>query len=200
MTGEPMTRRTFIVVVLLGGSTLRADEVEPHPLDCGPNSLVMLLRLAGHEVALDEVKQALPPRHGVGYSLAELQSAASKFGLSLNGIRLDKSDLPLVQPAIAFLYSAGEGHFILMRPVGTTGKVVQVIDPPFAPAIMDYEKLLASRSWTGRMLIRQTTAEWFFSWIWVTIPFLLLLAGANLARRDIRARKGTITDSGTEGI
>ena len=183
-----MTRRTLIVAVLFAGSTLRADEVEPHPLDCGPNTLVLLLRLAGRQVGLDEVKQALPRRHDVGYSLAELKTAASQFGLRLNGVRLDKSDLPLAQPAIAFLHTAGEGHFILMRPVGTTGKVVQVIDPPLAPTIMDYDKLLASPGWTGRMLIRQTAAEWIFSWIWVTIPCFLFLAGANLARRRIKSR------------
>jgi ABC-type bacteriocin/lantibiotic exporter with double-glycine peptidase domain len=175
----------FIVAILFVGPSLRADEGEPHPNDCGPNSLILLLRLAGRDVAFDAVKQALPHRHNAGYSLGELQSAASKFGIRLSGIRLDRLDLPLIYPAIAFLSNAGEGHFVLLRPVGTTGKVVQVLDPPSAPAVMDYEQLLASPSWTGRMLVRETPTEWFISWIWLGIPCALLLAGAILASRGM---------------
>ena len=148
----------------------------------------MLLRLAGRDVSLAEIKEALPLRNDKGYSLAELQTAAGQFGLGLTGIRLDERDLPLSHPAIAFLYTAGEGHFIVLRPVGRTGKVVQVIDPPSAPAILDYQKLLSSSGWTGRMLVRQSASEWFFSRIWLIIPLLMVLALAYLVRRRIKLR------------
>ena len=67
---------------------------------------------------------------------------------------------------------------VLLRPVGMTGKMVQVLDPPSAPAVVDYEQLLSSQSWTGQILLQQTPRWWFNRWIWLGIPCALLLAGS----------------------
>ena len=182
----------FRVAVLFGSSlsvlSLRADEMEPHLLDCGPNSLFILLKLTGHEADLNAITRSLPPRDSAGYSLSELQTAASKFGLRLNGVRFDKRNSPLSQPAIAYIMTLGEGHFIILKPVGVTGKMVQIIDPPSAPVITDYDQLLAARSWTGRLLIPRSKTDYLLSWLWTALPFIFFLLSVNVLRR-IKLRK-----------
>lgn len=166
-------------------SSVIANESDSYSNDCGPNSLALLLRTSGCDVALEEVNRALPEHHDTGFSLADLQSAALKFGVRLSGVRLEKRDLPLSRAAIAFLSNSVEGHFIVLRPVGTTGKMVQVLDPPSAPAVVDYDQLLASPDWTGRVLVQETLAERFLSWSWVAISGILLFGGVVFTRRRV---------------
>lgn len=84
--------------------------------------------------------------------MAELTAVADSFGWNLEGVRFAKGDRALDRPAIAFVKEAKGGHFAVLRPVGTTGTTVQVIDPPHVPWITDYDRLFASRHWTGRIL------------------------------------------------
>ena len=121
--------------------------------DCGVNALSILLRLDGRPATLDRITSALPERHPSGYSMAELSDAAKRLGLRLEGVRLTKAETPLDRPAIAFLNDARGGHFAVLRPVGTTGTLVQVIDPPHPPWITDYDRILAARPWTGKVLV-----------------------------------------------
>jgi hypothetical protein len=122
-------------------------------LDCGVTALFILLRLEGRSITLERVESALPPRHPAGYSMAELSAAAGSLGLPLEGVRLSQADKPLDRPAIAFVSGAAGGHFAVLRPVGTTGTMVQVIDPPRAPWIADYARVFAASTWTGRVLV-----------------------------------------------
>jgi ABC-type bacteriocin/lantibiotic exporter with double-glycine peptidase domain len=122
-------------------------------LDCGVHALFVLLKLEGSPTSIDRLDAVLPPRRPDGYSMAELASAARALGLRLEGVRFSQKDEPLKQPAIALLEDARGGHFLVLRPVGSTGTMVQVIDPPHAPWIMDYDRLLAGPKWTGRLLV-----------------------------------------------
>ncbi len=123
-----MRRPALFTVVLLSSllraSGLRAGSAEEYLRDCGRNCLFILLTDLGHATDLDAVIRALPPRPPAGFSMSELQSAASALGLRLQGVRFDRGQLPLRKPAIAYINPSGEGHFILLRPVGSTGKVV----------------------------------------------------------------------------
>lgn len=121
--------------------------------DCGVNSLFLLMMLEGKSISLDRIETALPVRHPRGYSMMELAKASSTLGLLLDGRKLTKSDRRLDRPAIAFLEDARGGHFAVVRPVGVTGTLVQVIDAPYAPRIVDIDRLFDSRQWTGRILI-----------------------------------------------
>ena len=85
--------------------------------------------------------------------MAELAAASRTLGLRLEGVRFAKGDKVLDRPAIAFLSDAKGGHFAVLRPVGTMGTMVQVIDPPSPPWIGDYDRILSARAWTGRILI-----------------------------------------------
>ena len=140
----------LICPLFTAGDTVSTNRLS---LDCGQNSLFILLRLSGLEVSVDRLKSTLPPQHPSGYSMTELISAAEASGLGLEGVRFDKGDRPLDRPAIMYLADGGGGHFAVIRPVGTTGTMVQVIDPPYAPRIVDTSRLFESGTWTGRVLI-----------------------------------------------
>lgn len=169
--------KSILVLVLAGviGSPLRAEEEASRPFDCGPSALFVLVKLMDRDATYEAVLQALPPRHPDGYSMMELQTAASKLGLGLSGARLDHGDR-LAGPAIAFVKSGREGHFVVLRPVGTTGRMVQVIDPPDAPEALDLDRLIDSPEWTGRLLIGESR-----TWRWV-LWIGSICAGAVLAR------------------
>jgi hypothetical protein len=144
----------WLIVLLVQALNVQgAEPEETTKLDCGVNALFVLLRLEGRPVTLDHLESALPPRHTDGYSMAELSTAAGSLGLDLEGVRFTKGDKALNRPAIAFLKDATGGHFAVLRPVGVTGTMVQVIDPPHAPWIADYDRLFAAQPWMGRILI-----------------------------------------------
>jgi len=107
--------------------------------------------------------------------MAELAAAARSLGLELEGVRLGREDIPLGRSAIVFLKDARGGHFAVLRPVGTTGAMVQVIDPPHVPWITDWDRLFAAKSWTSRVLIRRD--PWM---VRNKIPLLMALAGCVL--------------------
>jgi hypothetical protein len=149
-------RRPWTGIVLLLGFAMNARAAGPDEtttLDCGVNSLYVLLRLEGRPATIDRLLSSLPARHSEGYSMAELSAASRALGLDLEGVKFVKGDKELDRPAIAFLKDAKGGHFAVLRPVGTTGTMVQVIDPPYAPWIADYDRVLSTRSWTDRILV-----------------------------------------------
>lgn len=157
-----MTRRgsrtgpLALAALLVATAPGRAEEYVPP--DCGLKSLYLLLHLSGRPAGLSEIEAALPPRQEEGYSMADLRDAARACRLPLRGIRLDRGDR-LPRPAIAFLDRGGVGHYVVVRPVGVTGTMVQVLEPPHAPRVLDGSGLAAGRQWTGRLLVPETTAE-----------------------------------------
>ena len=161
-----------------------ARAAETTKLDCGINSLFVLLKLEGREATIPQIEAALPPRRPDGYSMAELAAAASRFGLDVEGVRCEQKDRPPDRPAICFIKDAKGGHFAVFRPVGVTGTMVQVIDPPFVPWIVDFTEVAAAKSWMGRVLVvRQPGLS---QWV---VPAVLLVGLALIfwgARRGYR--------------
>lgn len=176
-----------------------AESSEPQ-FDCGPHTLFLLLRTLGFDVGVEELERILPPRHPEGYSMAELQAAARAFGLRLRGVRFDREDVPLDRPAIARLDQGTAGHFVLLRPVGRTGTMVQILEPQFAPSITDYGPLISGPAWTGQLLVPTSRMERL-------APYLIasaLLAGAFALARpacrravDFRRRRWPGIEIGT---
>ncbi len=147
--------RIWLGIVLLAIPTMSVWAAEPEEttkFDCGVNALHVLLNLEGRPATVDRLLSALPARHPDGYSMAELAAASKALGLDLDGVRFSRGDKPLTRPAIVFLNDAKGGHFAVLRPVGTTGTMVQVIDPPAVPWIADYDRVVSTKSWTGRIL------------------------------------------------
>ena len=156
--GKRIGAVAFGLAGLIGVSALvpfsrAADPQGKTKLDCGVNALFVLLHLEGRPISFDRLESALPPRRPDGYSMTELAGAAWSLGLPLDGVKFMKGDKPLGRPAIAFFQNARGGHFAVLRPVGTTGTMVQVIDPPHVPLITDYDRILGSKGWTGRILL-----------------------------------------------
>lgn len=183
--------RGFIVAVGLGlaacGSA-PAEETTAREPNCGLNALFLLAKLSGGPADLGRIERALPARRAGGYSMAELRAGGRAVGLDLQGVRFGKRDVPLDRPAIAFLDTPGEGHFVALQPVGSMGTMVQVLDPPYAPALVDYSQLLARRSWSGRLLVRRTTAEYLTSWAWLPLLVVLIVLLCRPIRRHFTRR------------
>ena len=67
---------------------------------------------------------------------------------------LARGDRAPDRPAIAFLERDGHGHYAVVRPVGHSGKLVQIIDAAEGdPIVMDATDLYALRQWTGLALV-----------------------------------------------
>jgi len=148
MEKDPMT--SIWLVSLLIASAVGSTATGPtapgfEPPDCGVNSLFILLESAGKPASLETIRRALPPaRDPAGFSMSELQAAATSCGVPLRGRRFRRGAAPLTRPAIAHLetHRHGVGHFVALRPVGVTGTMVQVIEPPNDPKVVDYDDLL----------------------------------------------------------
>ena len=148
--------RTLLGLIVYFGSageSLAAEPAGSIMLDCGVNALYVLHQLEGHPFSLDRLEAILPAWQNEGYSMAELMAASRSLGLTLEGVQLAAGDVPPNRSAIVFLKDAKAGHYVVVRPVGTTRTMVQVIDPPSAPRITDYDRLQKTRSWTGRALV-----------------------------------------------
>jgi ABC-type bacteriocin/lantibiotic exporter with double-glycine peptidase domain len=163
----------LILCTSIGVSHAHAFD-EATKLDCGVNALFLLLRLEGRDISYRQVDAALPPANPLGYSMAELRDTAKKLGCEIEGVQQSRKSAPLHRPAIAFFKDAGSGHFAVLRPVGTTGTMVQILDPPRAPQIVDFDRLIHERSWTGRLLLR--TEEPFQRLIWALVGFVIVFS------------------------
>lgn len=128
---------------------LPLDEV----YDCGTLALSLLLRIEGRPTAIDVIDRHLGKPPDGGYNLAELQAAASSCGLHLVGVRLARGDKALDRPALVHLRRGRHGHFAVVRPVGHSGRLVQVIDPGGLNEVKDATILYADRTWTGVALV-----------------------------------------------
>ena len=137
-----------------------SDPSESVLRDCGPRCLFLLARLEGRKLAPADVSSALPGGRSRHYSLAELRSSASKIGLDLSGVRLSGGTSAPDRPALAFLKRGAHGHFVVVRPVGHSGNLVQVIDPNEKPVVVDAKVLYASPEWTGLALVPARGVPW----------------------------------------
>lgn len=156
---------------------------DPGRRDCGTNALFLLFEIEGLPITLDRLDTALPPRHRDGYSMAELAEASRVLGLRLDGIQLDRRGTRPDRPVIAFFKDAKGGHFAVLRPVGTTGAMCQVLDPPHALRLIDYAEVARMPTWTGRVLF--PADPWA---IRNATPLLAGAAGVSLLVGVIRVR------------
>ena len=128
--------------------------------DCGLLALYLMLRDEGRSINFAALRDQLPPPGERGYSFRELIDAARAIGYPLNAIRLKEGDGPLDRPAIVLLKQGVHAHFVVVRPVGLKGTMVQVIDPRRDPVLIDSERMYGSESWTGLALILDRPNWW----------------------------------------
>jgi Peptidase C39 family len=120
-------------------------------LNCGSLALLVMARLEGVAARPAALLSALPVSHRDGYSMREIQNAGRVHGLNLAGVRLPKGGR-VDRPVLMFLQRENHGHYVIVRPVGHTGKLVQLIDPTRESSVVDLDSLYASSQWTGRAL------------------------------------------------
>jgi len=146
-----------IVVLALLATCRRAGAVDDEVAwDCGTNALHVLLHFEGRPTSLDRLLSVLPAPSPEGHSMAELAAASRALGLSLDGVRLGPGDPRPDRASIAYVKTPQGGHFMVVRPVGSLGGMVQVVDPPLPPLIVDFDRLTAAGGWTGRVLTPRT--------------------------------------------
>jgi hypothetical protein len=169
-------------------------------VDCGTISLGALLILEGHpiepSILLDELGHSLPD----GPSMAALRKAASAGGLTLRGVILNREDRAIDRPMIVFLKRSEHGHFQVIRPVGHTGKLAQVIDANLPPFVIDKRALFESPEWTGIALIPLRGPSWPVLIAWaVAGVYASALFGwiAPQLRRRTRCQNSTRQRSGS---
>lgn len=177
-----------LLVALAVGSPCRAAE-EKARLECGIYSLYVLLRLEGLGADYGSLRAALPVTNPAGHSMAELRDAAATFGLGLDGRQLARGVGAVDRPMIAYLGGGSKGHFVVIRPVGTTGSMVQVIDPPRSPWIGDLDQIATHKRWTGRVLVPSAVPTGRLATIGALALSSLAVFGL-VARRVVVARQG----------
>jgi len=169
----------------------REREQEYVAPDCGMEALYILLNSEGRPVRIDDLRQALPPPRPTGYCMAELQRAALRLGQPLEGHRLDEDDFPLAKPVIVFIRFGTHGHFATLRPVGDSGSLIQISDPPHHPQVIDYEDLVRTRYWTGMVLVPASPRA---QRMWRTLTLFAALGLGIAGVVTLARRRGSIRD------
>lgn len=179
-----MTREASLITVALavlsasspfglGREVPSTMTITTSPYDCGTLAIYALTRAENRQVSLADIARALPAQRAQGYSMKELKNAAAEFDCPLRGVLL-RADWKLDRPAIVFLNEQGHGHFVVIRPVGESAKLVQVLELRETPYILDMSDLRASPSWTGLALIPERP-----NWpAWIAAGVAALSAGA----------------------
>jgi hypothetical protein len=155
-------RPRWVSLIFLGGAvalswpdTAPAAEEPPKvdSWDCGTVSLYHLLCLTGRSVDLSRLRSALGTAGAEGHSFRQLREAAGHFGLPVDAIVIPKQRSAIQGPVLLFAKLGRDGHFYVVRPVGHTGHLVQVLDGDRPPAVIDAERLFNSPAWTGLALV-----------------------------------------------
>ena len=144
-------------------------------------ALYTLLKLEGHPCDLRAIEAALPPPRVEGYNMRELKYAAQRCGLSVDGVRLPRDESALDCSAIMFVRCNGHGHYFVVRPVGHTGKLVEIIDSGRNLDVVDYSALRARSEWAGLALIPYR----FNLYAWIAGTFAAPFLALSLACRII---------------
>ena len=145
---------------LIAPSPTLADDKQA--FDCGTLSLYILLRLEGKTTDLGQITSHLPPVPASGYSMKELRDAAHEAGLELTGVKLKNVGRLDDGPSILYLNKEGHGHFVVIRPVGHTGNMIQMFDSARYPTLLDVDSFRNSQEWTGLVLIKPARSRFVF--------------------------------------
>ena len=171
-------RRLFLPIGLgwvVATASGASDEEKRLINDCGVNALYLLLRLQAVDVDLGQLRQALPDTSANPLSMADLQSVARRYGVSLRGRRINFQATVIDRPSIALLRSNdGRGHFVVLEPIGSQGTMVKILDFPRPIHVVDFASLAKSSAWTGLILVPATIWENLSPWVACGTGSLLL--------------------------
>ncbi len=168
--------------------------------DCGISALYTLSRLCGRPIEWAAIRSRLPVDRSGNFSMKELSDAASLSGFRLRGVLLDrKVEGAIDRPMLAYLHRGEHGHFLVVRPIGHTGKLVQLIDSVNPPEVMDRSALLAAPSWSGLALMPEESRWGLLALRVATGSTLIAVVAWSIARRH-RARKAPRRTPGLDRV
>lgn len=191
-----------LAILLVGRIGLAAEEAsgdtaakndEDRLYDCGLLALYSFLRSEGLSADLSELEGRLPGSTPHGRSLHDLIVAAEGLGLDLKAVRTSgPPDLPR-RTCLAYLRRGEHGHYVILRPVGHSGRLLQVLDGPLPPTVVDAADYCRSDGWTGIVLLRaehphQALATKLATASLLVLPLSLLVI---LSQRAIASRRGS---------
>lgn len=159
----------------MGGE--RGDDVPNKIPNCGAIALYQLCQIEQNRASWETVCSRLGQPPKAGYSMKELRDAAQGLGMELSGVKLEMTTRPLDRPGVFFIKRGDEGHFLVIRPVGFTRKMVQVLDGVQTPEVIDASKLESLPGWTGLALLPKRS-RWFNLTI-STLAFMFVIFGAS---------------------
>jgi hypothetical protein len=191
------SRLLIIVCAIQAAPGAQGPAKSQEPGDCGTLALYSLLQIEGFPASLNVISSQLPPYRPAGYSMNELRIAARSLGLVLDGAFLGRSADPIDRPMLAFLKVDSKGHFLVIRPAGHTGKLVQVIDSNQPPRVMEKVDLVASEQWTGLVLAPRRTSWWTVGI--ASLPPLLMGGFLIAVLRRTRMKKLKVALDGFQG-
>lgn len=167
------------------GTEKNAEVAASEAHDCGTTALYYLLNATGHPTTFDQVAAALPSPDPLGHSLLELKTASRRLGLSLDGVALHGMKRRLDTPSLIFLRREGHGHYRVVRPVGHTGRLIQILDGFAPPVVVDAIDLSSSAGWAGVALIPSESKwpRWLAAVLFVGSVAVFVLARFSRNRR-----------------
>lgn len=180
-----------IVGLLLSGAPVSARGAADSPSsspECGLTALYTLLRLEGIRPAYAALTEARPATRTRSLSLADLENMARRQGLRTRAVRLSSGLDHLDRPAIIHLRRGSIGHFVVLRPVGHTGRLVQVFDGLEEPVTRDLAAIQSSDEWSGFALVPQRFLADLAPFV-LGLGALLLLAAVVLREWVTRHRR-----------
>lgn len=122
-------------------------------ISCGTYALYYLLGLEHKRVGLPQIAGVLNTGDERGNSLRELLGAGRSLGLELKAVLIQPTDPFPAGPLIAHLRFSEHGHFVVLRRLGSSGTLVQVLDGIGEPEVREELELRALPEWTGVALV-----------------------------------------------
>jgi ABC-type bacteriocin/lantibiotic exporter with double-glycine peptidase domain len=123
-------------------------------LRCGAESLYFGLKWLDLPVAnFAELEAKLGPPSGLGYSMAELESAAKSFGAQALGVETTLENLARRPEPLARIAHMNSKHFVAI--VGIENGMVHLINPPAREIQIPSSTFL--QLWDGKVLLLSTS-------------------------------------------
>jgi hypothetical protein len=163
--------------------------------DCGVRALYLLADLEGSRYTLSEIQNALGEIPARGFSMEDLRDAALRLGLKLEGAKLRDDIRSIDRPMIVLARRGEHYHYVVVRPVGSTGRLAQILDSAWNPEILPIEEMLASSDWTGLALIPERP-----NWPARIAGGVAIASGALLAGMGVRGLGGGGWGGREEGL
>lgn len=115
--------------------------------------MYIFLKISKYEYSLDTVKNSLPANSPDGYSMQDLCVTGNKLGLDLAGVKITDDAFVFEEPSIVLLKGGKNGYYVVVRPIGRSGKLIQIIDPAGSIEVVEWRALRKSSYWTGLALM-----------------------------------------------